>query len=61
MMCVLGGSVIDCIGGELLLIIMVGLVIAPLSLVVCGWKVVQLHKLLISEIIVIEIQTAQRG
>lgn len=58
---ILGGSMIACVGGEFLLTIRIGLVIAPLSLAVCGRKVVQLDKLLIDEIFVIEIQTAQRG
>lgn len=58
---ILGGSVIVCAGGGLLMIIRVRLVIAPLSLAVCGRKVVQLDKLLIDEVLVIEIQTAQCG
>lgn len=57
---VLSGSVIG-VRDELLLIIGVRLIIAPLSPAVCGRKVVQLDKLLIDKTLVIKIQTAQHG
>lgn len=43
---ILDDSVIVCVSGELLLIIMVGLV-TPLPLMVCRCKMVQLNKLLL--------------